>query len=68
MARTPPDSCQVRKIARLSLPLSLPVPKLHSPAEGYRPAGWAPTHWMTVQGFDNFGLADVAWVIRSRWA
>jgi alpha,alpha-trehalase len=32
-----------------------------------RPNGWAPLQWMAVQGFDDYGHADLAQEIRSRW-
>ena len=32
-----------------------------------RPNGWAPLQWMAAQGFEDYGLAELAQEIRSRW-
>ena len=31
------------------------------------PNGWAPLHWMTIQGLENYGHHELASVIANRW-
>ncbi len=31
------------------------------------PNGWAPLHWMTIKGFENYGHTDIAETIATRW-
>lgn len=31
------------------------------------PNGWAPLHWMSVQGLENYGYSDLAIDIATRW-
>jgi len=39
----------------------------HSGQQWDAPNGWAPLHWMAIQGLRNYGHADLATQIKNRW-
>jgi alpha,alpha-trehalase len=44
------------------------VPTLNNTGQQWdAPNGWAPLLWITISGLENYGINDIAGVIRSRW-